>query len=147
MSTTELPDLSRDKPVFVDASGRRRRTVRRIAVVSSVALAGMVGIVVAAVLGAPVVPSALLPLPHSADAPPVTANQPAALPLQPITVRPIAVPPRYRDTQSVVVAPAPIASGITTTESAPPITSSQRGNPGHGHGKPTSVTTPPHPVH
>jgi cytoskeletal protein RodZ len=55
-------DLS-DRPVFVDPSGRRRRVARRIAIGVCAVLAVYVILLCAALSGAPIPPSALLPLP------------------------------------------------------------------------------------
>lgn len=48
-------------PVFLDAGGRRRRAVRGLAVVTSCAVLGAIALLAAALLGAPVSPSALFP--------------------------------------------------------------------------------------
>ena len=52
-----------DGPVFVDPSGRRRRAVRLAALVACAVVGCYVLVLVAALLGAPVPHSALLPLP------------------------------------------------------------------------------------
>jgi len=56
---TDLPE----KPVFVDPSGRRRRLVRRLAIAACALLATYTLLLCGALSGAPIPPSALLPLP------------------------------------------------------------------------------------
>ncbi|WP_055591395.1 hypothetical protein [Peterkaempfera griseoplana] len=51
----------RTRPVFVDASGRRRRLVRRLGVLLAVMGAGYVALLVSTVLGGPTVRTPLLP--------------------------------------------------------------------------------------
>lgn len=55
--------------MFVDATGRRRRRVRRIAYAVGVACLTYTGLVGASVLGHPARPGALAPLPATADGP------------------------------------------------------------------------------
>lgn len=56
-------------PVFVDATGRRRRRVRRIAYAVGAACLTYTGLVGASVIGHPARPGALTPLPAPADRP------------------------------------------------------------------------------
>jgi hypothetical protein len=60
-------------PVFVDPTGRRRRTVRRAAVVGAGVLIGTVALLVAALLGAPLGP--LTSLPDPIPGPPAAVEQ------------------------------------------------------------------------
>lgn len=60
-------------PVFLDASGRRRRVVRIVAVLSGCAVLGFGALLTAALLGAPVSPSALFAAPA-----PTTATTPSS---------------------------------------------------------------------
>lgn len=55
-------DLS-DRPVFVDPSGRRRRIIRGVAIAACAVAAVYAVLLCAALFGAPIPPSALLPLP------------------------------------------------------------------------------------
>jgi len=128
MTDAGLPD----SPVFVDASGRRRRTVRRIAVALTSAIVAAVGILVVILLGAPIVPTALLPAPQVNATTPATDN-PAAPPAVAAAPNPSA--PRHpRQTRTTTANP-------TTTATAVPVTTSQAVKPGHG--RPTSLPTPP----
>jgi hypothetical protein len=148
MTEPELVDPPEDRPVFVDASGRRRRVLRRVAVVFVSAIATVAGILVAALLGAPVVPTALLPAPHVSTSP-TPASQRARPPTHSTAV---AAPPAVRaPATSDTVAKA--AEQVVTTSSgptaatsrpvAPATTTTQHGNPTHGTGnKPTGLPTP-----
>jgi hypothetical protein len=146
MTKPGLPDSPAERPVFVDTTGRRHRHLRRLAVMLIAAMAAATAIVVAALLGAPVVPSALLPAPRvTMPSPSATSANPAAqphhhtadLPVATTAPRPAQVvlaPPMTSSTvtiASTVVAPT---SGSTTTE---PDTTM------HGKGRPTSRPTPP----
>ena len=129
-------------PVFVDPTGRRRRTIRTTAVLGACSLLGVTGLIVAALLGAPLGP--LNPLPDPASGPPaavepVPARQPAATPgEQPTTTT------GSRRGDNRVVGP-----GVTTT--TPPgaapttmTTTTTKGNkPTAPPGKPTDLPTPP----
>ncbi|TJZ99627.1 hypothetical protein [Actinacidiphila oryziradicis] len=55
-------------PVFVDASGRRRRRVRRLGLILMVLAAGYLTLVVSTALGGPTVDAPFLPLPAPPDA-------------------------------------------------------------------------------
>src|SRR5438445_9863327 len=59
-------------PVFVDPTGRRRRTIRRTAVLGACLLLGVTGLIIAALLGAPLGP--LNPLPEPAAGPPAAVE-------------------------------------------------------------------------
>ncbi|WP_106180584.1 hypothetical protein [Prauserella shujinwangii] len=65
-------------PVFVDPTGRRRRTLRRLAVAGAVLVTGYLAVLGAAVLGTRVVPTALLPPPTSATGDPAPPPAPPA---------------------------------------------------------------------
>jgi hypothetical protein len=54
------------KPVFVDSSGHRHRTIRRLGAVLAVPVGGYVLLLVSSVLGGPRVDTPLIPLPEAA---------------------------------------------------------------------------------
>ncbi|SEO35345.1 hypothetical protein [Actinacidiphila rubida] len=56
-----------DRPVFVDASGRRQRRVRRLGYLLVIPAAAYVALVLSTVLGGPSVDSPLLPVPAAGD--------------------------------------------------------------------------------
>lgn len=56
-------------PVFVDNTGRRRRRIRRAAFTLAIGACGYGVVVVISLLGGPVPPNVLLPLPGSANGP------------------------------------------------------------------------------
>lgn len=137
MSDVALSDSSAERPVFVDASGRRRRTVRRVAVALTSAIAAAVGILVVILLGAPIVPTALLPVPQVDTTTPATDN-PAAPPVVNRAANP-ATPRRIGQTHTTTANPT--NTGATTGSTTVPVTTSQAVKPEHG--RPTSLPTPP----
>jgi hypothetical protein len=129
-------------PVFVDATGRRRRRVRRIAYAVGVACLTYTGLVGASVIGHPARPDALAPLPAPADRPlPVVRQaQPPERPLtgvpRPDGSRPDleAVPvrlQRHQPTERPARQQPPRAPATPLTESSP---------------LPTPTTAPPAPT-
>src|SRR5689334_6294712 len=98
MSAAALSDSSAQRPVFVDTSGRRRRTVRRVAVTLTSAMAAAVATLVVVLLGAPVVPTALLPAPQVDTTTPAT-GKPAAPPPVARAANP-AIPRHTRQTRT-----------------------------------------------
>src|SRR2546421_6137700 len=66
-------------PVFVDPTGRRRRRIRITAIVGACMLFGVGALIVAALLGAPIGPTASFPQPVE-PVPPAVAEQPAVAP-------------------------------------------------------------------
>ena len=131
-------------PVFVDPTGRRRRTVRTTAVLGACSLLGVTALILAALLGAPL--GALNPLPDPASGPPapvepVPARQPGATPGEHPTTTSSSRPGDNR-----VVAPA--VTTTTTPPGASPTTTATtsttgKGKPATPPGKPTDLPTPP----
>src|SRR5256885_12134883 len=88
------------KPVFTDPSGRRRRVMRRIGLVSAAALAICLGAVVVAMAGGPAAPFADWAAPRApAAAPPNggAAPGPGPRPAEPPPPPPPAGAPRSED--------------------------------------------------
>ncbi|MEV8093639.1 hypothetical protein [Kitasatospora sp. NPDC085879] len=123
-------------PVFVDASGRRRRLVRRAGWLLTVPAAGYLGLLASSLVGGPTLDAPFLPaLPaHTADpaatapaAPPAAATAaPAVRPAGTATVpREAVTPPAARPTT------APPATAGPTATPGPTAT-------GQGHGRPTA---------
>ena len=138
-------DLS-DRPVFVDPSGRRRRDARRIAIGVCAVLAVYVILLCAALSGAPIPPSALLPLP--ADTPTSTTAETATDSQNPqVTgstttskgpgVTTSASPSLNRTTTS-----APMVVTTTVTTSSVGNRNSHAPTTPPGHAKHTDTTTP-----
>lgn len=67
-------------PVFVDATGRRARRIRRIAVGLAIGVCGYGVVVVISLLGGPVPPNVLLPLPGVANGPAAAQTATSATP-------------------------------------------------------------------
>lgn len=65
------------KPVFVDSSGQRHRTVRKLGAVLAVPAAAYVVLLVSSVLGGPRLDTPLVPLPEAAKHQPVPRVTPA----------------------------------------------------------------------
>ncbi|HEX5114119.1 MAG TPA: hypothetical protein VFW65_02870 [Pseudonocardiaceae bacterium] len=143
MSEPELVGPPDDRPVFVDASGRRRRTVGRVAVMFVAAIAAAAGILVAALLGAPVVPTALLPAPHVSESPTPSSRQAPRPPTRGTTA---VAPPIVRTpaTISGQVAGGAVTTTAPTVPAAPSTTATHPGNATHGTGnKPTARPSVP----
>lgn len=120
-----------DRPVFVDASGRRR-TVRRIAVTLTAAMVAAVGILIAMLLGAPVVPTALLPAPQVN---PTAAGVPPDVPATPVARPPVTTPPTRRTTPARTTVPVVRPSAAAALRTVP-VTTTQPAKPGHGKSDP-----------
>jgi hypothetical protein len=104
-----------DRPVFVDPSGRRRRLVRRLAIAACALLATYTLLLCGALSGAPIPPSALLPLPGMPTTvePTMTTGQDGEQPAV---------------TTSIAGRTSQAAGGATTTSvSAPTLTSQPTG--------------------
>lgn len=129
-----MPDPSGAAPVFVDPTGRRRRTIRRTAVLGALSLLAVAGLILAALLGAPL--GQLNPLPEPASGPPA-AVEPIPAPVT--TTGPTTTSTAKRG-NGRVVAPA-----TTTTTTAPAVTATTtKGNkPATPPGRPTDLPTPP----
>ncbi|CAM5576905.1 hypothetical protein ACIG0C_17780 [Kitasatospora aureofaciens] len=149
-------------PVFVDASGRRQRRIRRLGAVLAVPAGGYLALLASALLGGPTVNAPFLPLPQppapSAPAPeatpteaPSAAPEAAALPGAGRTE----APAHQGGTTQVVQHPRPTAAaarpatgtapGAPTATTAPaPATTpatqpSTAPTPTPGHGRPTTA--------
>jgi hypothetical protein len=129
------PDVP-DRPVFVDPSGRRRRLVRRLAIATCALLATYTLLLCAALSGAPIPPSALLPLPGMPDTvePATTTDQPAAA-AETTATGTHANPATANTTTTLVIRPTPTSqpTAVTTV----PITSTAGNRNSH------NPTTPP----
>jgi hypothetical protein len=111
-ATVPLPTLS---PVFVDPSGRRRQTVRWLAIAGCGLLGGYSVLVLSAMLGAPLPSSAMLPQPGRPQPSPPAATA-ASTPGPALNA---AAQPRPADTVALRATPAPpaalYATGTTAT--------------------------------
>jgi hypothetical protein len=125
-----------ESAVFVDPTGRRRRTVRLAAIVGAVLLFGTAALLVAALLGAPIGP--LTSLPEKDSGPPPAAPAPEAG--QP----PAATTTKSGSPGSGARPGAPGATTTTTPIPAAAATTTTRGSkPESPPGKPTDLPTPP----
>lgn len=128
----ELRDPDRENtatPVFVDPTGRRRRIVRRVALAACAGVLLYLAVFVAALFGAPIPTSALIPVPGFVPAqvpatsvPPPSSEEPAranGLPTvtKPSREVPAAAPDRAPSTTTT--APPPPSDSATTTTAAP----------------------------
>lgn len=134
-------------PVFLDASGRRRRAVRGLAVLTGCAALASIALLTAALLGAPVGPSALFPNgdltavststtpPATSTGGPATSAGSTATGGSTAPARVTTTPARARTATSTHPAPPPPATPVTTL--APATTKNVR------PGRPTGLPTPP----
>ena len=124
-------DRTTVSPVFVDPTGRRRRTIRTAAVVGAGALLATAGLLVAALLGAPVGPMVTVPTDLSGPPAAVAPNpQPPQITGTSETARPGSSTRNKQGAQPVV----------TTTTAGSTTTTSVKGKP---PGRPSDLPTPP----
>jgi hypothetical protein len=118
-------------PVFVDPTGRRRRTIRTAAIVGAGSLLSVGALLLAALLGAPIGPSTFLPQPlpepaaeHGAQLPPATLSGD-----QPAPDEPDAEPASADAPDSPSLTSAPVPGSLTTTTTHGRATNSPQGKP------------------
>ncbi|HJP79359.1 MAG TPA: hypothetical protein VJ914_34115 [Pseudonocardiaceae bacterium] len=137
-------------PVFLDASGRRRRAVRGLAVLTGCAALGSIALLTAALLGAPVGPSALFPngdlavVTTSATAPPaISTGGPDTSAVSAATAA-SSNPVRVTTTPTGARTAISTHTALPTTTTAAPVTTATL-NPTKNvpPGKPTGLPTPP----
>lgn len=116
--TTDTVELSRAEPVFVDPSGRRRKVLRRFVVGACVLVGLYVGVLTAALLGAPIPSSALLPAP-AANQPAPPQSHPAAPPVDPVGA-PTSTPKPPSDENTASQPAAAPVSAARVVATAPP---------------------------
>jgi hypothetical protein len=127
-------DRTTVSPVFVDPTGRRRRTIRTAAVVGAGALFATAGLLVAALLGAPVGP--LVSVPTDLSGPPA-AVAPNPQPPQ-VTGTSGAARPGSSARNKQGAQPA-----VTTTADSTTTTTSAKGKPVTPPGRPSDLPSPP----
>lgn len=132
------------RPVFVDSSGRRRRRVRALTVVAAGAVATIGGLLVLALLGAPIGPVTFLP---DQPAPHVDAGPTGGLTDAPPTVAPTSGRPAGSSSSATSSAEAPTRGDIPSTGQssvAPPQVASTTDKPDHSPpGRPSGLPQPP----
>jgi cytoskeletal protein RodZ len=135
---SDLPD----RPVFVDPSGRRRRIVRRLAIAGCTLLATYAVLLCAALSGAPIPPSALLPLPGT----PATTESTTTTDLQPAAATSTTGRPNRATTTSSTTRPTltaqPVTGPTVTTTSTTGNRNSHAPTTPPGRTKHTDTTTP-----
>jgi hypothetical protein len=144
-------------PVFVDASGRRQRLVRRVGRLLVVPAAGYVALLLSSVFGGPSISSPYLPLPKAADHRPVgsrpdTSASPGGT-RRPATIgaggrstgfpSPRSSPAAATAAAASILTPAPGLSPSPAPTTAGPVTAAP--TPVVTHGK--STATHPVPTH
>lgn len=116
-------------PVFVDASGRRQRRVRRLGLLLALPAVAYVALLVSAVLGGPGASSPYLPLPESAERHPGGPASGTPRPGEGGTRRPVPAPaaaPEGRPDQASRTpgsVPGPTAPARTATGPGPSVSS------------------------
>lgn len=149
----EAPDASDESPVFLDPSGRRRRAIRSIAILAGCAGFAAVALLCAALLGAPITPSALFTghqvtgdtaqLDSPSPPPTVASNGAGAL-----RGRSTADTTTTSDAPAPAVPPVPAATSTpsaprTTTPTVQPNPAAPTKTTHVPPGKPTELPTPP----
>ncbi len=134
--TVEIP---REKPVFVDPSGRRRRIVRRVSIAACALVSGYAVLLVASLLGAPIPASVLLPVPAAPSASPAPPPQGGPSVADDTTAPRGTDPSSQAQTQTEgtdqgTTAPVPQAPAVTTT--AAPQPPSSPGEPRNSRARP-----------
>ncbi|MFI5609216.1 hypothetical protein [Amycolatopsis sp. NPDC051903] len=129
-----------EPPVFVDATGRRRKIFRRVAIGGGVLTVGYVVVLVAALLGAPVPSPLLVPITQLGPAHTDVATTPADPADQSTTTEAPPAPESSAD-------PTPVnandpARSVTTT-AAEPVTTTSQTAPGVDHRSTHAPDTPP----
>ncbi|HEY5834510.1 hypothetical protein [Streptomyces sp.] len=125
-------------PVFVDASGRRQRRVRRLGRFLVIPAAGYVALLLSALLGGPSVPSPYLPLPEPGAHPTGERSGPGSRPTVHRT-------PATTGSASPGAGTVPPMVSSTTPAARPPTTAPKPTAPTATHGK--SAVTHPVPQH
>jgi hypothetical protein len=129
-------------PVFVDPTGRRRRRVRVAALTTVASLAVMGAVVVVALLGVPVGPSAYLPQPVPGTT--SATNEPPRASTETVG-GPVGSPTGPRPAPRTALGPVPVAAptaGPPTTTTSP-----TKGKPETPPGRPTDLPSPPGHTH
>jgi hypothetical protein len=135
-------------PVFVDATGRRRRAAQRIAVGAFLAAGGYSLMVLWSFLGGPVSPDTLMPFSAPHAAPAVQSAQPSAAG----TAGVVPAPSAARSGAVTVTVPTRSASPSASSATSASASASASANPSAaatGHrptspGKPSKTSTPGH---
>ncbi|MET7999145.1 hypothetical protein ABZU76_50595 [Amycolatopsis sp. NPDC005232] len=104
-------DTAADSPVFVDATGRRRKIFRRVAVGGGVLTIGYVAVLVAALLGAPVPAPLLVPITQLGPGHTDVTTTPADPPEQSTTTDAPPVPESSADSTSARGGAGPVDTG------------------------------------
>ncbi|MFD7257885.1 hypothetical protein [Streptomyces sp. NPDC059874] len=157
VASPSAAEAAEPSPVFVDASGRRQRRVRRLGWLLVVPAAAYVVLVLSSLVGGPTLRSPFLPAPRGADAAP--SKSPAAesgpsasaaprrtsAPTAAASQAPAAAPasPSAKPTPGNGSDTAPTSRPATTGNGASPGAGSNgqgkpTAPPGHGGGKPTA---------
>lgn len=133
LDTADTVEFSAVDPVFVDPSGRRRKVLHRLVIGACVLVGVYVAVLAAALLGAPIPSSALLPLP-AANAPKPEQPHSLAPSVGPSSDAPTSVPGREDSTTSD-------ENGLPQQATAPPAPGSVVGTtpPGAVTGTPAAA--------
>ncbi|WP_091383970.1 hypothetical protein [Actinokineospora alba] len=134
-----MPDLSTAAPVFVDPTGKRRKHVRTTAVLSVAALVAVGGLLVAALFGAPLGPTASLPIPP----PPSAPAQPVPVETTAKPANPTSRPKTSAASTSTTTTKAAKASTTTAAGSSAAVTTTKPGNTPPG--RPSELPRPTKP--
>jgi hypothetical protein len=147
--TTQMLPLARaadphtaPTPVFVDATGRRRRVAQRIAVGAFLAAGGYSLMVLWSFLGGPVSPDTLMPFSAPHAAPAVQSAQPSSA----ATPRVAPEPSASKSSAGTVTVPTRSASSSApaSATASPSPSAAATGHRPTSPGKPSKTSTPGH---
>jgi hypothetical protein len=148
--TGSATDAGAAAPVFVDASGRRQRRVRRFGRFLVIPAAGYVALLLSAALGGPSVPAPYLPLPETGDhgggVPGPAPSGASGAPRAPGDTRVTPGTPGPGSTPSATATPtAGSPAPALSPTAAPPVKATATATASHGRG--TATRTAPTPTH
>lgn len=135
-----------EPPVFVDATGRRRKILRRVAIGGGVLTIGYVAVLIAALLGAPVPSPLLIPIAPLGPQPTDVATTPPNPPDQSTATDDRSVPETGGDTTTTSAGVGPVDTeerSASTTAAQLPATTSAKPVPGTEHRSTHAPETPP----
>lgn len=140
LADDDVADPASEPPVFVDATGRRRKIFRRVALGGGILTIGYVVVLVAALLGAPVPSPLLVPITQLGPGPAGVATTPAGVPEESTTT---GAPPAPDTGSATTSAPVPAAGSSVATTAAGPVTTTAKPVPGVDHRNTHAPETPP----
>ena len=129
------------RPIFVDASGRRQRGLQVAGAIGILSAVGYIGVLLSTVLGGPTIHSALLPLPAAPSPAAVAAQHPKAVPTSSTASDP--AQPRFVAVAPIPLAPLSSSATPSPTSTSAPTAAAPTAAATKARGRPTALPTPP----